>query len=221
MVKSSLPAIPWAHSASEFGSIWVWDTPHFVVTVNGSNRSCYYVINAKSNIPGKSLEPFADGTTATFEQAENLIRETIGKSYPPNLGYQHFAGPLATTFVIGTGARVNLGDYIGRFSNLVVFIKDSITGVMTEEPLNGVVAIDNYELILTLDTQTLRISPTFIKSISLPEIVKPITIPLGLDRIFSGKITQECTGKPGIIDGTVEHNAGLCPVHEGMKTQAQ
>lgn len=208
MVSVLLPAIPWSHSSSDFGSVWTWETTHFIVTVNGGERSCYYVISSKS-MDGEPPKPFSDGQAATFEQAELMIREAIGKGYSPNLGYQHFAGSLATTFIISTGVKIDLGAYSGHEIEVKVFNKSGDNEVYT-----GIASIQHYDLVITKNSQAVRIPPSYIQSISFPNKIVPVELPSRLNRIISGYIEKDCNGKPGFIEGTVEHYGLLCPIHE-------
>lgn len=161
MQPLSLPPIPWSHERSDFGSVWLWETPHFLVTVNGNERSCYYQIADKLANPQAAPKPFADGQTATFEQAERLIRETVGKAYPPNLGYQRIAGPLATTFNLASGERVDLGVYSGKEVTVTVAKPDG-----SEEQFHGLARIRNYHFVLLVDDKTIKISPSHILSVT-------------------------------------------------------
>jgi hypothetical protein len=159
MAQVQLPAIPWSHERSDFGSVWRWETPHFVITVNGNDRSCYYTIADKIKTPD-SPKPIADGQAATFEQAERLIRETIGKAYPAKLGYQRIAGPLATTFTIGTGARVDLGPYAGH--DVVVTVANGNDGDSTYA---GLATVLHYHLYITQDGKNIKVAPSHILAI--------------------------------------------------------
>lgn len=206
----SLQVIPWIHSVSDFGSVWIWETPHFIVTVNGGDRSCYYVISSKS-ADGVTLKPFSDGQASTFEQIELLIRAAIGKAYSPKLGYSAFAGSLATTFTISTGVKVDLGIYSGLEVEAKVYNKDG-----EDEIYIGVVSIEHYDLVITKDSKAVRIPPSYIRSISLLNDITQKEIPSKLNRMFYGEISKECNGKPGFIPGVVEHYGALCLVHESQ-----
>lgn len=219
MIKNTLPAIPWAHSTADFGSIWRWQTPHFNVTVNGSNRSCYYVISS-INEDG-TLEPFADGSTAHFAEAELLIRETIGKAYSKALGYQGYAGYLATTFMISTSEKIDFAPYFGKLLNLEVYIRDEASGEVQEETLKGFISVEHYDIIFEGQGKVLRISPTFIKSITLARIAElPKNKETYLDRIYNGSVVPGCTGRFGSFPGVVEHYGNICPIHEKNKLEA-
>lgn len=209
-MQASLPAIPWAHQISEFGSIWRWETQHFVVTVNGDTRSCYYQIADKTANPAGPAKPFADGQAATFEQAEQMIRSTIGKAYKPALGYTAFAGALATTFRIATGKDIDLGFYTGHKVVVTVLSPDG-----TDQEYTGTASVQHYELVLT-GTQTFKISPSHIASIRISgrTASTPLSSRPKANRNVQGNVTPGCTGKVGFMPGTVEHTGRVCPVHE-------
>lgn len=207
---SSLPPIPWSHETSDFGSVWVWETPHFVVTVNGDARSCYYQIADKSANPGQPPAPLSDGRAATFEQAEQLIRETIGKSYKPTLGYGQYAGPLATTFTIGTGQTVDLGPYANQEVDVTTIGTNG-----NDVTYRGTAKISHYELLLNTGSVTIRISPTYIRGISLlGRQTKQIATTRPVNRTVQGRVEPGCTGRPGFMPGTVEHTGLICRIHE-------
>ena len=212
MDKSLLPAIPWAHSSSDFGSVWVWETKNFIVTVNGGGQSCYYVITNKSQKENE-IRPFADGRAATFREAEELIRETIGKAYNPSLGYQEYAGYFATTFRISNGERLDLGEYLNKEVEVQV-----INSVGKTDSYFGVVSVKNYELWLTKDNQVVKIPPAYIQKVMIPERIASKTLPSMPYRSFTGTITKECNGIMGKLEGTIEHYEGKCLVHEGFAT---
>ena len=208
MVEESLPAIPWIHSSSEFGSVWIWETRNFIVTVNGSEQSCYYVITNKSQ-KEQNMRPFADGRAGTFQEAEELIRETIGKAYNPNLGYQGYAGYLATTFRISTGQKLDLGQYINKDVEVKV-----VNSLGKTDSYFGVASVKNYEFMVTKDNKVTKIPPAYIREVIIPEKIVQKTLPSISYRIFSGHVTQDCNGIIGKMEGTVEHYSGRCPIHE-------
>jgi hypothetical protein len=162
MKPVQLPAIPWSHESSDFGSVWQWETTHFIVVVNGNERSCYFQISDKMSSPAGSPKPIADGQAATFQDAELQIRETIGKAYPAKLGYQRIAGPLATSFVIATGNKIDLGEYAGQ--NVVVTIANRDG---SESQYSGIANVLHYHMYLKQGEQSLKISPSHILNIKV------------------------------------------------------
>jgi hypothetical protein len=205
----SLPAIPWAHETSEFGSVWKWETTHFVVTVTGDRRSCYYTIGDRSAGPNTPVRPFADGQTPSFEQAERLIRETIGKAYKPTLGYSQYAGTLATTFELGNSQRVDLGIYLGQ--DITVTVTNSNGNATVYD---GIAKIQHYDLILERGGTAIRITPSHISDIRLSTRQAPVAGKPRANRTVIGRIEAGCTGQPGFMPGSVDHTGRVCPVHE-------
>lgn len=156
----ALPPIPWSHSASDLGSVWRWETPDFFVVVNGDSRSFYWVLSDVSLNPEAEPKVVGDGQAATFEQAERSIRETLGKAYPPRMGYRHFAGPLATTFILADGAPKDLEEYVGRRVKVMVADRG-----WDGRECRGVASVEHYDLVLTMPDEITRISPSYILSI--------------------------------------------------------
>ena len=94
--------------------VWQWTTPHFQATITAEQRTFYWQLGDLI-VPHQDLpRHLAEGWAATFDAAEREVRESVGKSYPTNLGYGAYAGALATTFTIATGERVNLGEFNGQ-----------------------------------------------------------------------------------------------------------
>lgn len=208
----TLPPIPWSHSVSDFGSVWQWDTPAFLVTVNGDMRSFYWTIADKSANAFADPCPFADGQAANFEQAERSIRETIGKAYPVSMGYQHYAGSLATTFMIGTGETVDLGVYIGRRVSVLVASREG-----PDEVYRGTAKVEHYDFVLVNGDEALHITPSYIMSIDPdgPSGVAAVRKPApAATRTVQGSLTPGCTGIPGFLPNTIEHTGKPCPIHE-------
>lgn len=156
----TLPPIPWAHSTAELGSVWRWETPDFFVVVNGDGRSFYWVLSDTSVDPEAEAKVIGDGQAATFEQAERSIRETIGKAYPPRMGYLHFAGPLATTFVLADGQAHDLEEFIGRRVQVTIAERG-----WDGKECRGVASVEHYDLVLTTPEEITRISPSYIMKI--------------------------------------------------------
>lgn len=208
MNLTALPAIPWSHTLTEIGSIWKWETAHFVVTVTGDQRSCYYKISDKSS---GSERPFTDGQARTFEQAETLVRETVGKAYPPGLGYQAYAGYLATTFRLGNGKDFDFGPWIGKTISLTAIAADG-----TDQTFTGTAGVEHYDIILTIDGRALRVSPTRIVNVTGVGYTPPANqaTPPRAGRTYEGSVVPGCTGTPGFMPGMVDHASVTCPIHE-------
>lgn len=209
----SLPAIPWTHQAGDFGSVWIWESDSFLVTVNGDMKSFYWTLADKNEEPDKPPKPFADGQAKTFEQAEQSIRETIGKAYPPSLGYQVYAGYLANTFTISTGEKKDFTEYLGRTVAVVVASREG-----PDVTYRGKAHVEHYDFVLVNGKEAIHISPSYIISITIEGKAAPATVKkvvtLTSGRITQGRATAGCTGKTGFLPGTVEHYGAPCPVHE-------
>lgn len=165
MEALNLPPIPWAHSSADFGSVWMWDAEAFTVTVNGDGKSFYWVIADKSapgadTSPDTARKPFADGRSATFEQTERSVREIIGKAYPEEMGYKVYAGPLSTTFMLGSGMERDLEEFTGRRTRVTVAVGDGKT-----ETYRGIAKVSHYDLVLTCPREAVRITPARIVDI--------------------------------------------------------
>lgn len=208
MIPPLLPPIPWSHSILDFGSVWKWETPHFVVTVNGNDISCYWNI---TDLTSGKERAFLDGTTKTFMEAEQQVREAIGKSYPPHYGYQTIAGPFATTFTISNGEKLDLGPYVGHNVIATVVADPQSGGTATHE---GYATIDHYDLVLTQEKTSVRISPTYLVSIETRQQRPYRKVKTVKARTHPGRVVSGCTGNPGFLPNTVEHNNLLCPIHE-------
>jgi len=208
MSNPALRAIPWSHESGEMGAVWQWDTPHFRVVVNGNVRSCYYRIEDKST---GQIRPFEDGQAGTFDQAELLIRETIGKAYPPDLGYQVYAGYLATTFTIASGKKMDFAQYIGRKATVRVLQPDG-----QRKEYVGIVRVSHYNVKLSASNNVeLKIFPSYIESVE-PHVERKTeeTNERVFGRTYKGRVTKGCNGKPGFTPGLVDHDGLSCPIHE-------
>lgn len=205
--NTELRAIPWSHEAGEIGAVWQWETPHFQVIVNGNVRSCYYRISDKST---GSLKPFADGQAGTFEDTEMLIRETIGKAYPPHLGYQPFAGYLAATFQVATGGKKDFSQYIGKAVTITVLQPDG-----SRHNYEGILQVSHYNIEIHTDKIHLKVLPSYIEKIET-QVERKTVDRSGriMGRLYKGKLIPGCNGIPGFKEDTVDHHGIPCPMHE-------
>ncbi len=198
--------IPWEHQSDEMTTLWTWETEHFKVIVTGNISSVYFRIHDKT-----TDQMFFDGQARSFEEGEILIRETIGKAYPISLGYAHYAGPLRTTFMLADGDKKDLARFIDRAVEVTVLSADG-----SKHTYKGVAQINNYYLELRTEKVHVKILPSHILNI------EPVLTVEGLDsdyeridgRIFKGKVVPGCTGTPGFMQDTIEHNGITCPIHE-------
>lgn len=212
VAEAGLPVIPWRYEDLHLLRRWLWETPHFVATI--TNEGPTFAWDIGDLIVPWQGEPriLAEGYAGDFTTAEREVRETVGKSYPPALGYRRYAGSLATTFTIATGERVDLGEFNGTVA--VVTVRDR-TG--HDHTLVGHVRVVHYELLMeTTDGRHLRILPAHIIRITSETGGGPSssTTHTGVGRLYHGHITPGCTGHPGYLPGTVDHSGETCPVHE-------
>lgn len=207
-------AIPWRHHVTVGGGprIWRWETPHFVVTIIGEGQSFQWevgdLIGSSDGIP----VPLTDGRTVTFHDADSAIREVVGKSYAPSLGYGRFAGRLATTFRIATDEEIDFAQFHGTRVVVTVGLGKGETTLVA-----GQAAVQHYELIVAKDNrEVVKIQPHRIRSIVYErggyDVMKAAHT--GVSRMYRGKVGRGCTGTPGFMEDTVEHTGKKCPVHE-------
>jgi len=203
-MHAPLAGIPWDHTASDLGSVWEWSTPHFTVTVTGDSRSFYVRISDQT---GPKPRIIFDSNAATFDQAELLVRETIGKSYDLRYGYSSYSGPLATTFTLANGQRVDLSNYEGELVRVSVLSRDGTLSVY-----QGAANVRHYHLVVADAAREISILPSHIKSI---EALSSLTVARqGTTQIVEGTVERGCTGRPGFLPGTLEHDGtSHCPVH--------
>lgn len=196
------------HQLSEETAVWLWDTDVFEVRILGDVHSCYYTITDKWEDPAKP-RIIGDGRTASFHQAENRVREMIGKAYPESLGYRKYAGHLATTFMIANGTYMDFGPYEGKAVTIEVY-----TNSETTSAISGELRIDNYYLAIVRGKTHITVRPTHVKSLTVMRAGGEIKADKVSGRTYRGKWEDGCTGTPGFLSGTVDHADTLCPIHE-------
>jgi hypothetical protein len=158
-----------------------------------------------------------EGNSPSFEGAELLVREHVGKLYDPRLGYRKYAGPLAFTFTLSTGDRVDVSEYLGTRCTVTVLMPDR-----SERTVTGDLDVVHYKWRLTSTEQTLEILPEHVLKLTnrseMAERATAITrndTYSGIGRIYNEEPKRGCTGRPGFTLGTVDHaGAPRCPVHE-------
>lgn len=210
--------VPWNHKPGSMASSWSWDTPHFMVTIFAEGMSSRPMYNWKiSDKTSGFIKTFDTGMDLSFNEAANNVLEIIGKSYPRTLGYQAYAGPLATTFMISDGKKYDFSPAIGE--KVIMKVLDTNNREIT---LSGVFDISNYDFALTQGDGVLLIPPTQVIDI-LQEFGHSSYIKFGDNspsRSGTGRIVHEpwqkgCTGKPGFRPGTTVHPPGAeyCSIH--------
>jgi hypothetical protein len=229
-VSEPAQPIPWTYSDQPGILLWVWRTPHFIARIQGTEvaneddpsgrriiRSYSWDISDLMRTQQGMPRQLVDGTCSRFEEAEALVREHVGKLYDPRLGYRAFAGPLAFTFTLSTGERVDVTEYIGTRCAVSVLMPDGGTRTVT-----GDLDVSHYTWRLTTPEQLLEIVPEHVVRITnRSETAERATAATradsysGIGRIYNEEPRRGCTGRPGFQVGTVDHaGAPRCPIHE-------
>ena len=227
-----LPAIPWVYSDSPGVLMWTWVTDHFVATIRGSQaavdpahaggadrviRSYTWelsdLIRRQQDLPRLLIE----GTCGSFDEAEDFVREHVGKAYDPRLGYGPIAGPFATTFTVADGRRIDVGDLIGHRCTVTVLVAGG-----GQDSVAGDLSVHHYRLRLRDGDSVYEITPEHIvdvrhRSRAADRAAAVTASPTysGIGRIHKVEWRRGCTGAPGFDPGTVDHaGAPRCPLHE-------
>lgn len=215
-----MESIPWRLGESEEISLWIWETEHFNAKIQTDRDRVRFIWRVEDHSQGVP-SPLSDGFTGSLRESEAEVRELIGKSYPPSLGYHKYAGHYATTFTIFNGDKIDFGSMVAKKVILTVRIVDD-SGKVKEKRLVGRLNVDHYKIRLTPEHgNPVKVPPSRIVSVKqeFGGDAKPVseenTAGKNL-RIFAGNMATGCTGKPGFMPNTVEHSkrAARCPIHE-------
>ena len=222
--------VPWTFTDSPGILLWTWITGHFVARITGTEvendedpegrriiRSYAWDLSDKIRTSQGLPRLLVEGNATSFEEAESLIREHVGKCYDPRLGYRRFAGSLTFTFTLSSGARVDVTEYIGTRCAVTVLMPDR-----TERTVSGNFDVSNYKWRLTSSEEAFEILPEHVIRITnrseAAERASAITRNdsySGIGRIYREEPKPGCTGKPGFMMGTVDHaGSPRCPIHE-------
>lgn len=215
-----MESIPWRLGESTDISLWVWETEHFRAKIQTDGHRVNFIWNIEDYTQGHP-SPLDNGYSGSFRESEEQVKEVIGKSYPPSLGYQEFAGRYATTFKIFSGEALDFGPLQATKVTLLVRVADDHGGIK-EKRLIGKLGVEHYTIRLTPERgNSMLVPPSRIISVrqDVGGYVKPVKEENSLGkslRMFKGVVGHGCTGKPGFMDGTVEHprNSARCPIHE-------
>ena len=215
----SRKSIPWSHHTNPLVSSWIWETPHFILTIFAEGLSSKKMYNWKINDLSQGYSvPFDSAPAESFQASVDAAIEIIAKSYPRELGYQAYAGELATSFIIADGRKLNFASIVGESVILTARTADGEDSI-----INGLFNIRNYDILIQTGEDTGVIVP--------PERIVDVKKEFGsmsiLDslannvkstrnkRIFYQEWTKGCSGRPGFNPGTVEHgpNDPYCSIH--------
>ncbi len=214
--------IPWIMKSSAIVSSWSWETEHFIATVlaEGLSERKMYTWKIADKSSGHPV-PFESNTTGSFDESVEELLDVIGKAYDRKLGYQAYAGTLATTFKVFDGRKIDFGPIIGR--NVTMYIKND-ADLDDDIILNGQLDVDHYDITIhTSDNTLTRVPPSYVKIIndefSLSNALDENEINGRVSKngkIFQGDWQRGCTGKPGFNPHTVVHGPGdqFCPIHQ-------
>jgi hypothetical protein len=222
--------IPWTFTDSPGILLWTWVTEHFAARITGTEvdneddpegrrliRSYSWDVSDLMRTNQGLPRLLVEGTSGTFEDAEASVREHVGKLYDPRLGYRRFAGPLAFTFTLSTGDRVDVSEYVGTRCAVTVLMPDR-----AERTVSGDLEVTHYKWRRSTPEQVLEIIPEHVVRITnRSEVAERATAIMrndsysGIGRIYQEEPRRGCTGRPGYTVGTVDHaGADRCPIHE-------
>lgn len=222
--------VPWTFTDSPGVLLWTWITEHFVSQITGTEvdndgdpdgrrmiRSYGWLLSDKIRTNQGVPRLLIEGNATSFEEAENLVREHIGKCYDPRLGYRRFAGWLTFTFTLSTGERIDVTEFIGTRCAVTVLMPDR-----TERTVTGDFDVSGYRWRLTSVQEVFEILPEHVIRITnrseAAERATAITRNdsySGIGRIYREEPRPGCSGKPGFMLGTVDHaGSPRCPIHE-------
>jgi hypothetical protein len=218
--------IPWVYSDSPGVLLWTWVTEHFIARITGTEvegiedrriRSYSWEVSDLMRTYQGLPRLLMNGVTASFEDADALVREHVGKCYDPRLGYQVYAGKHAFTFTLATGAVMDVEGMIGTRCTVTVLLPDR-----RHEVVVGDLSVHHYKWRLRDGDQILEVTPEHVLTIvnrsdaaqRATAIVETCSYS-GIGRIYRSEWSAGCSGSPGYVVGTVDHaGRARCPVHE-------
>lgn len=212
---AAVEPIPWRFMNSDLMQVWLWENDVFDARITSEVNS--FAWDIYDRVAGNGESQFlVDGRASGFDEAENMVREAIGKSYAATYGYRKYAGALATTFTLANGHRVDLGTFDGTRVVVKVRLPEG-----PDQTFIGTARVVHYDLHVTPDAGTaLRIRPSHIVSIvGEGGATDTSTSAVGAGRMVRGERVRGCTGVPGFLPATVDHLGPVCPIHEESVTR--
>ncbi|MEY4136014.1 MAG: hypothetical protein RL205_142 [Actinomycetota bacterium] len=224
--------VPWIYSDAPGILMWTWLTEHFIAKITGAevHDSDVTAISGQRTIRAYSWEladlmrthqdmprVLVEGMAASFDDADALIREHVGKCYDVRLGYGRFAGSLAQTFTLATGEVLDTTPLLGTRCTITVLLPGG-----GSQQVQGDLSLEHYKWRLRDGDQILEITPEHVSSVvnkseAATRAAKVVHLETysGIARIYRDERKTGCTGTPGFMVGTVDHaGAPRCPVHE-------
>lgn len=228
MTGAPAQPVPWVFTDSGGVLQWTWVTDHFVARISGTEvanetgperivRSYQWELSDRIRTTQGVPRLLVEGTARTYDEAEGLLREHVGKAYEPGLGYRRYAGALAFTFTLSTGERVDVSPFIGTRTAVTVLMADR-----SERTVTGDFAVHHYRWRITTPDQVVEIVPEHVVRITnrTAAAERASTVVAsdrysGIGRIYREDPRPGCTGRAGFDVGTVDHaGAPRCPLHE-------
>jgi len=220
-------AIPWTYT-DEAGMVqWSWVTEHLaarivaVVSADASGnrviRYYHWELADRMRLNQGMPRLLIEGDASSFDEAESLVREHVGKCYDPRLGYRRYAGSHAFTFELSSGERKDVSGLIGSEVTITVVASDGST-----HSWRGDFDVSGYRWRLRTSERVFDITPEHVVSITdrsahaaeAARITHPDSYS-GVGRIYREDFRAGCTGRPGFLPQTVDHaGATRCPIHE-------
>ena len=154
--------VPWAYTDNGMYKIWEWETVDFLVRIIaegeiGAGATYTWSISEKKD--GKNFL-FEQSTARSFREAELEIVEIIAKSWDKKLGYDEYAGELATTFEIYGKAKINFEEYVGQPVRITYNDDEG------QQIKKGLLGIKHYSILLKMpDSHIIVIPPAKIREI--------------------------------------------------------
>lgn len=222
--------IPWTFTDAPGLLQWTWITDHLVARISGAEvandadpsgrrfvRAYHWELSDRMQTNQGMPRLLIEGSSPSFDDAEALIREHVGKCYDPRLGYRRFSGPLAFTYTLATGERVDVSQFIGTTCTVTVLQADG-----SQQAVTGDFDVQHYRWRLRSAGEVLEIVPEHVTRVSnrseaadrAAQIAYSSTYS-GVGRIYLEDYRPGCTGRPGFTVGSVDHaGAPRCPLHE-------
>jgi len=224
----SADPIPWIFTDEPGLLQWAWVTEHLVARISAVQagtapdgqrliRSLHWELLDRMRLQQDMPRLLIEGDASTFDQAEAAIREHVAKCYDARLGYRRYAGPLAFTFEISTGERLDVSGYVGREVTISVLTSDG-----SRSTVRGDFAVEGYRWKVRGGDAIYDIVPEHVVSITdrssfaqeAIAVVRPESYS-GVGRIYREDPRPGCTGTPGFLPQTVDHaGKARCPLHE-------
>lgn len=220
--------IPWSYSDKGNLLAWVWSTDHFVARIVGNRvpgtsagelfvRTHHWELADRVTMHGGVPRVIVEGDVRHFVEAEDLLREHVGKAYAAVGDYVAFAGDAANRFELSDGTVIDVGHLVG--SRVIVRVH---TGPDSYKALTGEFELAGYWWQVTTAEGTFEVLPAHVLHVAPLSNLGATAAwahqnasHRGVGRFYTGNPGPGCTGRAGFAPDTVDHvGAPRCPVHE-------